>query len=288
MELLLQQIANGLSLGMAYALVALGLTLVFGVLHVVNFAHGEFYMLGALVTVLVVKSLGLPYIVALLVAIVLVSAVAWVMDIVAVSPVARKPGGDQIVLVSTYAAGLIIVETVLAAIGPTPIAVSGFSGIVHFGSVVLTMHRVFMFAAGIVMICGLYMLFARTNFGRSLRAVAQSDYAAKVVGIDVERIKTLTFVLAGGIAGLAGGLIAPIITFNATMGLHAGIHAFVVVVIGSMGSIPGAVVCGLSLGMIESVLSIFLGQHVAATLIYSLLLVTLFVRPQGLFQGALR
>jgi len=95
-------------------------------------------------------------------------------------------------------------------------------------------------------------------------------------------------VLAGGIAGLAGGLIAPIITFNATMGLHAGIHAFVVVVIGSMGSIPGAVVCGLSLGMIESVLSIFLGQHVAATLIYSLLLVTLFVRPQGLFQGALR
>ncbi len=286
MDLLLQQFANGISIGMSYALVALGLTLVFGVLHVVNFAHGEFYMLGALVVAVCARKLGLPYLATLPLAVLAAALLAFVMDRVAVRPVAAKPGGDRIVLVSTYAAGLIVVETVLSSLGPTPIPVTGFTGHLALGPVVITGQRLFMIVTGAILIAAVYLLLRFTSFGNALRAVAQSGYAAKVVGLQVESIKSRAFVLAGAIAGLAGALIVPVITFNATMGHHAGIHAFVVVVIGTMGSIPGAVICGLALGIIESVISIYISQDIAAALVYSLLLATLLMRPAGLFSRA--
>lgn len=285
LDLVLQQFANGLSSGMTYALLALGLTLVFGVLHVVNFAHGEFYMAGGLACALLTSLLGVPYLLTLPVAVILTTLVAYCVDIVAVKPVMRRPDGDGIVLVATFAAGVIIHQAVLASIGPAPIRAQGFDGTINVGPVALTYQRLFVLVAGTAMIVALEIILNHTRFGKSLRAVAQSGFAAQVVGLDVDRIRSHTFLLAAAFAGLAGALIVPIITFHAGMGQNAVITAFVIVVAGSMGSIRGAVICGLALGVIESLASIVLAQDVAAALIYSLLLVMLLVRPQGLFSG---
>lgn len=285
LDLVLQQFTNGLSSGMTYALLALGLTLVFGVLHVVNFAHGEFYMVGGLVCALMTNLFGIPYLVTLPAAVLVTTAVAWLVDAVAVRPVLPKPGGDGIVLVATFAAGIIIHQAVLASIGPAPIRAGGFDGTIHVGPVAITYQRLFVFVAGLVMIATLEIVLNRTRFGQTLRAVAQSGFAAQVVGLDVDRIRSRTFLLAAAFAGLAGALIVPIVTFNAGMGQSGVITAFVIVVIGSMGSIRGAVICGLALGVIEATASIFLAQEVASAVIYSLLLVMLLVRPQGLFAG---
>ena len=282
-DLILQQIANGVSIGMSYALVALGLTMVFGVLHIVNFAHGEFYMLGGLVSALMISHFGLSYFYSLPISVLLVAVVGWFTDLIAVRPVVSKPEGATVVLVATFAAGLIINETVLAAIGPAPIRVEGVAGLVNIGPVALTGQRVFAVAVGIALIAALQMVLKMTSFGKQLRAVAQNDFAATVVGLDVVKIKSITFVLAAGIAALAGALIAPIVSYNAGMGHHAAIHGFVIVVIGTMGSIPGAVICGIGLGILESVASVFMGQEIAGALVYALLIVVLLVRPNGIF-----
>ncbi|MCB1461236.1 MAG: branched-chain amino acid ABC transporter permease [Nitratireductor sp.] len=283
-DLVLQQLANGLSVGMTYALIALGLTMVFGVLHIVNFAHGEFYMLGGLVTALLTSRAGVPYLACLPAAAILVAAAGWATDRLAVRPVIGRPDGATIVLVATFAAGLIINETVLATLGPAPIRVDGIAGVVKLGPVSLTWQRIFAIVFGILLIAIFQIILRRTEFGRQLRAVAQSDYASRVIGLDVERIKSLTFILAACVAALAGALIAPILSFNAGMGYHTAIHGFVVVVIGTMGSIPGAVICGLGLGLLESVASIFIGQEIASACIYALLIVTLLFRPNGVFS----
>lgn len=284
-ELFLQQVTNGLSAGMAYALLALGLTLVFGVLHVVNFAHGEFYMLGGFVCAILTNLYGVPYLLTFPLAIVLAVAVAYVVDLAAVKPVVKQKDGDAIVLVATFAAGILIHQAVLVTIGPAPIRANGFEGVLRLGPVSLSYQRIFVLVVGAVMIVLLEVILNRSRFGKSLRAVAQSTFASRVVGLNVDRIKSATFLLAAAFSGLAGTLIAPVITFNANMGQNAVITAFVIVVAGSMGSVSGAVVCGLMLGVIEAVASIFLPQEIASAIIFSFLLVMLLVRPQGLFSG---
>lgn len=284
--LVVQQIANGLSVGMAYALLALGLTVIFGVLHVINFSHGEFYMIGGLVTALLSAKTGTPYLLCLPAAVVTAAVLAVVVDRVAVKPALDAPEGHSIVLVSTFAVSILLYQGVLVSLGPQPIRVDGLAGVVTFGPVALTAQRLFAFGAGLALLLSLEIALRKTDFGRKLRAVAQSPYAAKVVGIDVVRIRSLTFIIAGMLAALAGALLVPTVAFSPSMGQHAIINAFVVVVVGSMGNVAGAVVCGLLLGVVESVSSIWIPQEVASAMIYSLLLLVLLVRPRGLFAGA--
>ncbi|MGM4907194.1 branched-chain amino acid ABC transporter permease [Tardiphaga sp. 866_E4_N2_1] len=285
--LIFQQMANGLSVGMAYALLALGLTLIFGVLHVINFSHGEFYMIGGFVAAILTSYFGLPYLLSLPAAVVAVVLLALIVDRIAVRPVLDGPDGDSIVLISTFAIGILVYQTILATYGPQPIRVDGVPGTFVLGSVTLSYQRMFAIVVGICLLAILEWSLRRTAFGRKLRAVAQSAFAAKVVGIDVPKIRTATFIIAAALASLAGALLAPTVAFSPAMGQHAIINAFVVVVIGGMGSVSGAVVCGLLLGIVESVSSIWLPQEVASAFIYGLLLVTLLVRPRGLFSGGL-
>lgn len=287
-ELILQQAINGLTQGMAYALVALGLTMIFGVLHVINFAQGELYMLGGLVAVVATSLLGVPYLGAILIAVVLVVAVAAVVDLVAVKPVLPKKDGPSTVLLSTFAISLLLHQSVLSTWGPNPARVEGFSGSVSLGPVVITNHRLFVLMAGIALLALTEYVLRRTQVGRKVRAVSQSEFAARVVGIDVSRIRTLTFLGAAAIAAAAGALIAPVSLFTPSMGQHAIITAFVVVVIGGMGNATGAVVCGLLLGLLEALASTLMPQEMGTAIIYALLLVSLLVRPNGLFSGRSR
>lgn len=286
MELFLQQLINGLTQGMGYALIALGLTMIFGVLHIINFSHGEFYMLGGLVSVLVTTSLGLSYALAALLAIVALCAVAWVVDLLAVTPVLDKRDGPSTVLLTTYAVSLLINQSVLQAWGPNPARVEGIEGSLVIGSVVVGYHRLLVLAAGVGALALIETVLRRTNVGRKIRALAQSAYAATVVGINITSVRRITFIGAAALAGLTGALLTPISLYTPTMGQHIITNAFVVVVIGGMGNAWGAVVCGILLGVVEAMASIFMPHEVGTAIVYTLLLAALLIRPQGLFGGS--
>jgi branched-chain amino acid transport system permease protein len=286
LDLLLQQLANGLSVGMGYALMALGLTLVFGVLHIINFAHGEFFMLGALAAVLLVRLLGVPYEAALVLVPCLLGGAGWLVERIAVGPILSRKDGFSDVLLSTYAVGLLGFDAVLAARGPAPERVDGFTGAIEIGPVILSNQRLAAFVVGLLLIVLLDLALRRSRFGRQLRAVAQNRFAAFVVGIDVAAIGRRTFMLGAAIAGLAGALLVPIMQFTPAMGQNIVIKAFVVVVVGGMGNVTGAVVCGIALGVVEALVALRLSDGFTTALVYALLLVTLLVRPGGLFARA--
>lgn len=285
LELLSQQFVNGLTQGVAYAFVALGLTMIFGVLHVVNFAQGEFYMLGGLVAVVLVRTLGVPYLAGVPLAIAAVVIVAWVVDRLAVGPVLDERDGNSMVLLTTFAFSLLILHTVLGAWGPTPVRIDGIRGGFQLGPVYISAQRLLVLAAGVAALAAIEFVLRRTIIGKQIRALAQSPFAASVVGINVPLVRTVTFLGAAGLAGFAGALLIPVTLFTPTMGQHVIINAFVIVVIGGMGNAFGAVTCGLLLGILQSYASTFLPQEVGNALIYALLLAALLVRPQGLFSG---
>lgn len=282
MEIVFQQIANGLSVGMGYALVALGLSLIFGVLHVINFAHGETFMVGGLVTLIATSLLGVPYLLALPIAGVAGALLGFAINRLAVQPLLQRRDGGADVLLATFAVSILIHQAVVVLWGPAPARIDGLPGAIEIGSVVLTSQRLFVLVVGIAFLVALEWCLKHTRFGTELRAVAQSQFAARVVGIEVDRVNLRTFVIAAVIAGVGGGLLSPVILYSSLMGQVVIIKAFVVVVIGGMGSIVGAVICGLAVGLLESMLSLVTSEGTATAIIYSLLLAVLLVRPYGL------
>lgn len=284
-DLLLQQTANGIAQGTGYAIIALGLTTVYGVLHIINFAHGELYMVGGLAAVVAASTLGQPYAVALVAAVVVAATVAALVDLAGVAPVLRQRDGQSTVLLTTFAISILINESVLATWGPLPVRIEGVKGLTEMGPVVISNQRIFLVGAGFVLLCALEYLLRRTLVGKHIRAVADSAYAAQVVGIDVRKIRSVVFIGAGALAGLTGALMVPITLFAPSIGHNVIINAFVVVVVGGMGSAVGAIACGISLGLLEAYSAIFMPQQLGAALIYGVLLLTLLVRPTGLFSG---
>lgn len=271
---------------MGYVLVALGLTLVFGVLHIVNFSHGELYMLGGFGALLAVVFLELPYPVAVLLAIVGVAMLGWVIDAMAVRPIMSRPEGRSTVMLSTYAIALLLFDAVLVTWGTAPQRVPGFPGVVDFMGLTLTVHRTAVLFVGAVMLALTWFVLNRTLFGKQMRAVAENAFAAQVVGIPVRRVGTRTFVIAAALAGMAGALIVPVSLFTPYIGHNVIIKAFVVVVIGGMGRVLGVTAAGLTLGVLEAIGSIFIPAGFNLALIYAALLAVLLVRPQGIFSRA--
>ncbi|TAJ82873.1 branched-chain amino acid ABC transporter permease [Reyranella sp.] len=282
MEIVFQQVANGLSVGMGYALVALGLSLIFGVLHVINFAHGETFMIGGLVTLIVTSLLGVPYLLALPIAGIAGAILGLGINRLAVQPLLQRRDGSADVLLATFAVSILIHQAVVVLWGPAPARIDGLPGAIEIGPVVLTNQRLFVLAIGLAFLLALEWCLKRTRFGTELRAVAQSQFASRVVGIEVDRVNLRTFVIAAVIAAVGGGLLSPVILYSSLMGQVVIIKAFVVVVIGGMGSIVGAVVCGLLIGLLESMLGLVTSEGTATAVIYSLLLAVLLVRPYGL------
>lgn len=285
-EALLQQLLNGLSIGFGYALIALGLTLAFGVLHIINFGHGEVVMLGALTVVMAGKLLGLPYLPAVALAMLAGALVGWVFDALAVSPLLARSEGRTDILLTTFAVGVLFNQAVLSLWGPAPARVEGLGGRIELLGVGLTAQRLFVIVASIAALALLDLVARRTRFGVEMRALAQSEHAAKVVGIDVRKVGTRAFLLAAAVGGLGGALLAPITSYSPSLGQAVLIKAFVIVVLGGLGSAPGAVICALGIGVAEAMLGLFMEEGLAAASVYSLMLLVLLVRPQGLLGAA--
>ena len=285
----LQQVVNGVTIGVVYALIAIGLTLVFGILGVINFAHGEFYMIGAFLTYTLTVRLGLEYFLALALTIAGGAAVGLLAERLAVRPL--KGRHMFTVVLSTLGLSIFLENGALLVWGPDPreIELAWGSRPLLIGGVVITFLRVAVLGTAAALIVALTWFIRRTTWGMAMRAVATNRDAAALMGIPVDRVYAITFAVGSALAGVAGGLLGAMFTIEPTMGEWAVVKAFSVVIMGGMGHVPGAVLGGIILGVAESLGAGFLpgGTSYKDGIGYAILILVLLYRPQGLFgRGA--
>ncbi len=285
LTVILQQIVNGATIGVVYALIAIGLTLTFGILGVINFAHGEFYMLGAFLTYSAGKVLGLSYFAALALAVAGAAAAGLVAERITVRPLQGRHLFT--VVLSTLGLSIFLQNAALLYWGPDPreIDLAWGGRPLVLGGVVVSRLRLVALATGAVLILAVTLLIKRTTLGMAMRAVARNRDAAALMGIAVNRIYAFTFGLGTALAGVAGGLLGAMFTIEPTMGEWAVVKAFSVVIMGGMGNVPGAILGGVILGVAESLGAGFLpgGTGYKDGIGYAMLILVLLFRPQGLF-----
>jgi branched-chain amino acid transport system permease protein len=276
-----QVIFNGLSFGATLALMALGLTLVFGILRIVNFAHGVLFMVGAYTTFFVVEKLGWSYFIAVIAAAAASAAVAVILSLT----VFRRFKG--LLLEGAIAATMLALLLESAAIvwfKPVPRTVNGpFGGVVDLGGVHLSVHRLFVIGVAVVVVVLLQVFVARSRQGRALRAVQQDAFVARLQGISVDRTMVVTFALGGALAGLAGALVAPEQVLLPTMGTAPLLLAFVIVIVGGLGSVKGGLYAAIVIGLMQSSVSTYWTPEAATWTSFLAALAILTFRPTGLF-----
>lgn len=279
--LLTQQILNGLVLGAGYALVGVGITLVLRVLDIVNFAHGELFMLGGLGVYFGSTQLGLPMIPAIVLSVLAVAVfAAFEMKII---ERIRRVDGFNVILV-TFAISAVLTNVANLYLEGSAKKVEPLSDhVFRVGDLVLSAQRLIVLAVFALLFTLLIVGIERSRQGRQLRAVAQSPLGAQVSGIAVQTVMTRLFIGAGAIAGLAGAVLAPVVQVSPTAGLAVMLKGFVVLILGGLGSVIGAAVGGLSLGILEAVGATYLGSEWINAFGFLLLLTVLLIRPQGLF-----
>lgn len=294
---LVQQLANGLSLGLVYALMAIGFTLIFGVLNVVNFAHGEIYMLGAYAGLLFITSTAPPLFAVLLFVLAVGAALGFSLERIAFRPFRRfrdeaslkSKAIREATLLSSLALSIVIRELVEKFFGASMQTIPQdylLMTPVEIGPISFSSGQFVIFGLSIVMLAGLYFLLFRTRIGLSIRAVANNPMGAMYVGLNTERTIVATFVIGsmmGAVAGLVVGLYQG--SIFPSMGFTPGVKAFVAMVMGGLSSIGGAVVCALILGMAEALTTTFVAQGWGDMVAYLFLLITLVFFPTGLFGG---
>lgn len=280
LDALISQIANGLVLGTLYVLIALGLSLVFGLLGIVNFAHGAFVALGAHFALSLQQQFGWP---AVVFAPLLAGIAGAVVELLLIR---RLYGKDPLLtLVLTFALALLIEAVMREVWGPggqpfqPPAA---FKGFVEYGAVVITTYRVAVLVVTLLLLIGLWALLTQTAFGRILRAGSRDPEMVGLLGINLPRVLTATFALGCLLAGSAGVLAAPLWTVTPAMGAAAVMPAFVIVTIGGLGSYAGAIAAGLLVGVVTALAVQFQPQASTAAM-YVLMMLVLLIRPRGLF-----
>lgn len=288
--LLLDLIFNGLIIGLFYALMAIGLSLIFGILRIVNFAHGEFYMVGAYAYTLIALAFGISPWLTLPCAFVAGMALGWAIERLLMRPLYSGYASwgmlrDEYAIIVTFGLSLLLINLVDKVIGP-----NGFRGPaliaatrIEIGPFMANGHR--LVAAGIAILVVIAVaLFVRYSFwGRQIQAVAQNRFGASLAGIDTAKASSIVFALSGGLAALAGALLSPIINPTPDVGVFPAVKSYVIVVLGGMGSIPGAIVASLALGILESFGAVYIAYSYRDTYGLVILILFLLFRPQGLF-----
>ena len=284
LHLIAQGLAIGLLTGVLYVLIALGLTLIYGILHIVNFAHGEIYMLGAMGVFYCYVVFKLPF-AATLVVILLLSLL---LGLGVERAFFRPLRGQWLQLVvASVGLSLIIQSLGWIAFGIQEKNVpSFFTGVVAFGGVRLPTERLIAAAVGVVLVALLYALVYRTKVGLAMRAIEEDEETARMLGIDADRVAALACAVGFALAALAGAFVAPIYSLNPGMGLEAILMSFLIIIVGGLGSITGTVLAGLLVGVLQSVGGVLLGAEAAYGLVFIVMIVVLVVRPAGLLGKA--
>ncbi|MBS0325640.1 MAG: branched-chain amino acid ABC transporter permease [Proteobacteria bacterium] len=283
-------LANGLIMGSFYALMAIGLTLIFGLLQIVNFAHGEFYMVGAYAYTLAALKLGLPAWAGLPVAFAVGALVGWLTERTLMRPLyagyrSWGPMKDEYAIVVTFALSLLLINLVDKVIGPYAVLGPGLVDVarIPLGPVMLTGQKLIATIIAFSTIIATALFIRYSLWGRQIRAVAQNRLGASLAGIDTTKASSIIFALSGALAALSGGLLAPIINTTPDVGSFPAIKSYVIVVLGGMGSIPGSIAASLILGVLESFGAVYISYDYRDAFGLVILIVVLLVRPQGLF-----
>jgi len=281
---ILQIIVNGLQASLIYILIALGLTIVFSILDIVNFAHGEFYMLGAYGVFYLFGTLKCPYAFSIIAVALIIGALGFILERILFRPI-RGEGTSGLVC----SLGLLIVinSTALLIFGPLDQKVpSVVGGVVSTAGISISNERLLIAIMAAILIAIVFYLINHTKLGKAMRAVAQNTLAAVLQGINADKISGIGFGMGCALAAMGGGLHAPLIFVNPSMGMAPAINAFVIIIIGGMGSITGAIIGGFTLGFLHAIGQNFVSGSWVEILSFFLLIVILIFKPKGLFGRA--
>ncbi|WP_053363749.1 branched-chain amino acid ABC transporter permease [Bacillus sp. FJAT-27251] len=282
MEILIQQLFNGLTIGSVYSLVALGLTLVYGILHIPNFAHGALYMMGGYVTLTMMTSQGLHYWLAIAVSAIVVGLLAVLMERLVFHPLRHAPPiHDKIAAIGILLFLEALAQFIWGAEYQT--MASPYGQIINVAGVTLTMQRLLIIIAAVAVMIFLYVFLKKTYTGATIIAMSQNREGANLVGINTNRVAMLTFLISGALAAIACSIAAPINLVFPGMGHLVITKAFVIIILGGMGSIPGAIAGGYILGFTESLGATYISNDYKDLIAFVLLVLILTIRPKGLF-----
>ncbi|ANH05478.1 MULTISPECIES: branched-chain amino acid ABC transporter permease [Shinella] len=281
-----QIIANGLYLGAQYALIALGLTLIFSLMNVLNFAHGQMYVFGGFVTYTVVVQLGLPFIVGLFASAVVLAVMGAAIEKFLFAPVVRRSKRDESTMLLAAGVAFFLDAVILLFFGEKQRGVPKIvNGVFNWDMrIIMPYDRILIGVLAILLIVVFIAFMNYSKTGRAMRALAQDKMAAQLMGVNVARYSMIGFALGAMLAGLVGGLLVTITGVNLGMGGPTSIKAFLMIMIGGAGVISGAIAGGFILGMMESVGLTVLSAYgdITYLVIFASLMVFLAVRPQGL------
>ncbi len=283
MTTLLQQVVNGLVSGSIYVLMALGLTMIFGVLNIINFAHGEIYMLGGYFTYSFCIFVGIPYFLAMLFAM----AAVGIIGIVIEKSLFKPLRGTYFLNTLLVSLGLSIVLQNVALLlwkpDPRKIPVPYGRDVIEFLGVSITLQRFLVIIVTAILCLLVYFFIKKTKIGKCMRATAQEPEGAALIGVDIDKVFSVTIAVGCVLAAAAGSMIGAIFVIEPAMGIVPVLKAFIVVIVGGFGSLFGALMAGLLLGLTES----FAGAYVSSTYMdvisFAILILVLLFRPEGLF-----
>lgn len=277
------QMINGLSIGVAVVLMALGLTIIFGLLDVINMAHGEFYAIGAYLAVALL-GLGLSFWWALALTPIVMAVLGYVTERGLIQRVFHSKDRHTLTLLLTFGVAIVLEDILKIVFGANPLRIeTPIQGATELVGLFFPNYRLFVMAVGGLLIATVWLLVFRTSLGAIVRAAAFDRHMSASLGVPVSRVYASTFAFGVALAGIAGVLLAPIYSVFPTMGRDFVLIAFSVVIIGGMGSIKGAVLSGLLLTQIQSISSLFISPVWNDPLLFGIMVLVLMWRPQGLF-----
>lgn len=282
MDLIIQSLINGLIQGGFYSLFAVGLVLIFGVMRVVNFAHGELVMAGAFTIWVVHAQLGLGYIPSIAVAVILVTAVGLLMERLLFRPTRTDPLAGLICSIGVLFI-LQVIATLVGGDGPSKQVPPPYHGtLVVFDLIRIPYQRLFSLGISAAALGTLWFFLTRTKFGWALRAVAMDREASALQGINTDKISVIAISVGAALAGLAGGLVAPLGNINPHMGHNVIVTAFIVTIVGGVGSLSGAILAAFLYAMFHTFITVYFGATVATIAGLVLMVIVLIVRPTGI------
>src|SRR3954451_9403939 len=284
-SIVLQQAINGIVVGSLYVLVALGLTLIYGVLVQINFAHADVVTLGAFAAYGVTHLLSGNYLAGIAAALVLGAALGWLVNASIFAPL-RERGSELLPLIATIGVSIMLQNAMLALLGPIPYAFDTpySSQVLRFGTLFLTVQNLLIILVSTVSIALLYGFMKFTFLGKALRAVSQDRETAGLMGINPDHLIMLTFVIASALAGLGGAMLGPVLVLTPFAGTSVIVKAFAIVIIGGFGNVEGTILAGLLVGLIESYTTQFLDPGLIDIVVFALLLLMLAIKPTGLIS----